>query len=149
MNTQQYSFSCVNKPQSFIDLSRSCETHPLATTINVSRPFPKTHPLTTTIHEFRPSRNTHPLATTIHGSQLSIHGSQPFLTHQLVSTIHGSRPSVHRSLHSLATTIHGSRQSMKNLSVGTPTLISTTGNNNWLTINESLPFVGNQNLVNS
>ena len=134
MNTQLPPPSCVNIFQS--------------SSTNFGRPW-KTHPLTTTIHEFRPSRKTHPLATTIHRSQPSIHGSQPFLTHQLVSTIHGSRPSVHRSLHSLATTIHGSRQSMENLSVGTPILISTTGNNNWLTINESLPLVGNQNLVNS
>ena len=115
MNTQQYSFSCVNKPQSFIDLSRSCETHPLATTIHVSRPSPKTHLLTTTIHG--PS-------LPIHGSCIPDYNSHPFSNLYIPSYNH-------------------SRTSIAHGKVGTSTLVSTSYNNNWLTICDSQSFMKN------
>jgi len=43
----------------------------------------------------------------------------------------------------LATTIHIPQSSMENSSMGTPTLVSTTDNINWLTIYESPLFVEN------
>lgn len=108
------------------------------------------------------SLNHHPQISIVHGKL--IRQLHPFTNLGHLGETRTLATNIHESLHSqlqlftdlgrLFTNlcilsynhIHKPRLSMGNSSVGTPTLVSTTGSNNWLTIHKSPPFVKNHTL---